>query len=245
MFPLFQDLATKKNIVFLTGAGVSTASGLRDFRGTGGLEDEGVNLVQDLSVQSLKQTPDKFWSLWHQYLQIPEGTEPNIVHKTIGEIGKFRNVTVITQNIDGLHDAYADTTEVIGIHGQGKVYCQRCGELTNDYPLHADCPMSKLGKKSRTRPQAVLYGERLNPALVNHAIQRIQAADVLIVVGTSLQVYPVANFLQTFTNGSLYYMNLNLPEDLPSVHVPMQVILGDVTDLFKQIYTVLTNQPSQ
>lgn len=225
MEPLLRDLATAKNIVFFTGAGVSTPSGLKDFRGTGGL-GEYIDFEAKLNREQLLKNPNAFWDMWHKYLQVPETAMPNIIHKTIGEIGKFTNVTVITQNIDGFHEQFADSSDVLAIHGTSGFRQEKVSS-------------NKIIK----RPNAVLYGEILPAQTMKKAVRAVDKADLLIAAGTSLSVYPATGLVQRFMNGRLYYLNNTLPDEFPVTHEHANAIIGDLEDLFQQIYAILTKQP--
>lgn len=232
IFP--RHLAEAQNLVFFTGAGVSTPSGLRDFRGKNGLESMGIDLEKALSRTSLFCNPDKFWALWHNHLDAPDDLKPNLVHETIALLGQIKNVTVVTQNIDGLHEQ-AGHAEVLAIHGTNKIVCTRCKQETTDYPRHKTETCW-----GRTRPDAVLYEERLDPALLDRAGDAIINSDMMVVLGTSLRVFPAAHLVNLHEKNRLYYINDQEPS-MDGVYMPMRVILSDLEEFFAPLNAMLAS----
>lgn len=200
-----------ENIVFFGGAGVSTASGIPDFRGTGGLYNNADSFSEApetiLHKNYLLAKPAKFYEYYKKCMLYPNA-EPNGAHKALARLeekGKLK--AVITQNIDGLHSA-AGSKNVIELHGSvARNYCIRCGK---EYPLaHVaeaeNVPLCTCG--GMVRPNVVMYGEMLDADAWQRAQQAILRADVLIVGGTSLTVYPAAGLLDYYYGDHLIIIN--------------------------------------
>ncbi|MBQ8404199.1 MAG: NAD-dependent protein deacylase [Clostridia bacterium] len=200
-----------ENIVFFGGAGVSTASGIPDFRGTGGLYSAANEFADApetiLHKNYLMGKPAKFYEYYKKCMLYPNA-EPNGAHKALARLeAKGKLKAVITQNIDGLHSA-AGSKNVIELHGSvARNYCLRCGKA---YPLAhvmaADgVPMCSCG--GMVRPDVVMYGEMLDADAWQRAQYAIMKADVLIVGGTSLTVYPAAGLLDYYHGKHLIIIN--------------------------------------
>lgn len=193
-------IADARHIVFFTGAGISTGSGIPDFRSNNGLYSSSTDRNPEyyLSDDCLIDEPQLFFEYIQKNMDFREA-EPNIAHQKIAELQLTRTVSVITQNIDGLHEK-AGTKAVATIHGtMNRTYCiDCCTEYNTDiiynykdkYPVCKECG-------GIIRPDIVLYGEGLHSTEWDVAIQWTRNADLFIVVGSSLQVSP-ANFLPSF-----------------------------------------------
>lgn len=225
-------LTPNSNVVFFTGAGVSTDSGLKDFRGAGGIADIlKVDLTQALSRHELYCNPDRFWATWEKALRIPEGTRPNVTHEFIAALEKRCSVTVVTQNVDTLHEA-AGSTNVIHLHGEDGVECDRChAPMLPGFARHENC-----GGKSR--PRAVLYGERLPKKAFQDASNAISRADTLIVAGTSLCVYPAANLVDVFAGSHAYFISRSHPPSL--TQTKFLYIESSLKDIFQPYLKQIT-----
>ena len=179
------------NIVFFGGAGVSTESGIPDFRSVDGLYN-----------QKYKYLPERIIS--HSfYIQ-----KPNAAHKALAKLeqeGKLK--AVITQNIDGLHQM-AGSKEVLELHGSvHRNYCTRCGQFYDlDYVRNSEgVPTCSCG--GRIKPDVVLYEEGLDDRTIRKSIDYIRNADMLIIVGTSLVVYPAAGLIDYYRGSKLVLIN--------------------------------------
>ncbi len=189
-------LKESKKIVFFGGAGTSTESGIPDFRSSGGVYDTIPEYV--LSIDCLLREPERFFAFYRQNLLFPSA-KPNRGHQILAQWEKEgRLLGIITQNIDGLHQA-AGSRQVFELHGGVKKnYCMHChkefdlDELPEE-PLVPHCTCGGM-----IRPDVVLYGEPLDESVVYGAVELISEAEVLIVAGTSLVVYPAAGFLRYF-----------------------------------------------
>ena len=189
-------IADARRIVFFTGAGISTGSGIPDFRSADGLYADNPEYL--LSATCLQNEPRKFFDFIKNKMDF-RGAEPNIAHQKIAELQLARTVSVITQNIDGLHEK-AGTKAIATIHGtMSRAYCHNCCadydgdavyDYTIDYPICEDCG-------GIIRPDIVLYEESLPMTALDIALNWTRNADLFIVVGSSLQVSP-ANLLPHF-----------------------------------------------
>ncbi|MBO3077501.1 NAD-dependent protein deacylase [Mammaliicoccus vitulinus] len=208
----FKDIIDASNkITFFTGAGVSVASGIPDFRSMGGLFDEiskdGYSPEYLLSMDYLQDDPEGFVEFYHKRLLIAD-KKPNLVHEWIAQLEKdHRSLGVITQNIDGLHSD-AGSSKVDELHGTlNRFYCIECHKTyTKNYVM--DHHLRQCEDCGNTiRPDIVLYGEGLNQSTISHAIQKIKEADTLVVLGSSLVVQPAAGLISNFERQNLVIIN--------------------------------------
>ncbi len=198
-----------ENIVFFGGAGVSTESGIPDFRSEDGIYNMKFEYPPEymLSHEFFVSHPDKFFDFYRK-MMIAKDVLPNPAHYALAELerkGKLK--AVITQNIDGLHQKAGSKT-VYELHGTTlKNYCYRCGksfdiDFIDGYDGVPYCPCGGIVK-----PDVVLYGEQLNGKTLQGAIDAIAEADLLIVGGTSLTVYPAAGLIDYFEGDALVLIN--------------------------------------
>lgn len=201
------------NLVFFGGAGVSTESGVKDYRSEDGLyktvHEYGVNPETILSHTFYMNHTDVFYDFYGKYFLLDD-IKPNRAHTALAELENLGKIkAVITQNIDGLHQA-AGSKNVLELHGTIKKYrCMKCGfEEGYDYvKAHAlEIPYCKKCG-GILKPEVVLYEEPLNDETQFKAIDAIAAADMLIIGGTSLAVYPAASFLQFFRGKYIILIN--------------------------------------
>ena len=197
------------NIVFFGGAGVSTESGIKDFRSVDGLYNEKYDYPPEimLSRTFFDEHPEEFYKFYKDKLN-PEGIEPNVTHKYLVKLEKEGKLkAVITQNIDGLHEK-AGSKNVLLLHGTTYVnHCMDCGkEYDAKYVFSSKgIPRCKCG--GIIKPDVVLYEEPLNVITVSKAIDAISKCDTLIIAGTSLVVYPAAMYVNYFKGKHLVIIN--------------------------------------
>lgn len=197
------------NIVFFGGAGVSTESGIPDFRSQDGLYSQTYKYPpeQIISRSFYDARPEEFYDFYRDKMLFLDA-QPNATHKKLAELenaGKLR--AVITQNIDGLHQT-AGSRNVIELHGNvHRNLCRRCGaEYDARYILEsAGVPACRCG--GAIKPDVVLYEEGLNQNDLSRAVDAIRAADLLIIGGTSLMVYPAAGLVNYFRGRNLVVVN--------------------------------------
>lgn len=205
-------LIASNNVVFFGGAGVSTASGIPDFRSANGLYS--MKYKRNLSPEELvshtffvKDT-EMFYEFYKEHLVYPNA-KSNDCHKALAkleEMGKLK--AVVTQNIDGLHQA-AGSKVVYELHGSVlRNYCMNCGEFYDgEYVRHTE-GVPKCEKCGGTiKPDVVLYEEGLDDDVISGAVNSIMRADTLIVGGTSLVVYPAAGLIRYFSGKNLVLIN--------------------------------------
>lgn len=200
------------NVVFFGGAGVSTESNIPDFRSTTGLYTTSKNEKYPpeymLSHSCYRDNTEDFYEFYKEKM-IYKDAKPNDAHKALAkleEIGKLK--AVITQNIDGLHQM-AGSKEVLELHGSIlRNYCTKCNKFYDlDYIIESDLVPICSECSSVVKPDVVLYEEGLDMDVVNRAINFIKKADVLIVGGTSLRVYPAAGLLDYYNSDKLILIN--------------------------------------
>jgi len=181
----------KKHLVILTGAGISAESGLQTFRDTGGLW-EGVNVEDVATPRAWRKDPNKVLEFYNYRRQQVLKAEPNHAHKALAELEKTYNVTIITQNIDDLHER-AGSTRVLHLHGE--ILSMRSEkDETMRYRCLGDINMGDLAEDgAQLRPDIVWFEEPV-PA-IEEAANITRTADIFVVIGTSLQVYPAAGLL--------------------------------------------------
>ena len=198
-----------KAIAFFGGAGVSTESGIPDFRSTGGLYHQEWKYPPEtiLSHTFYKSNPEEFFRFYRAKMLAPEA-KPNAAHKKLAEWEAAGKLTaVVTQNIDGLHQA-AGSKHVCELHGSvHRNYCERCGKFYGlDFILEGSgVPRCACG--GTVKPDVVLYEEGLDQAVMNDAVDSIARADLLIIGGTSLNVWPAAGLINYFRGERLVLIN--------------------------------------
>ena len=205
-------LRKSHHIVFFGGAGVSTASGIPDFRSANGLWNQkyGRNLSPEemVSRSFFEKDPEDFFAFYKEKLVYPEAL-PNGCHRALAkleEMGKL--LAVVTQNIDGLHQM-AGSKKVYELHGSVlRNYCTRChASYDADYVLKAEGVPHCRACGAIVKPDVVLYEEMLDESVIDKSVKAIARADTLIVGGTSLVVYPAAGFIRYFRGDNLVVIN--------------------------------------
>ena len=200
---------THKKIVFFGGAGVSTESGIPDFRSQDGLYNLKYKYPpeQIISHSFFVNRPDEFYRFYKDKMII-QGAKPNAAHLKLAELEQAGKLTaVVTQNIDGLHQM-AGSKNVLELHGSiHRNYCMNCGKFYDaSYVKEAEgIPRCQCG--GIVKPDVVLYEEGLNQEVVAGAIEAISEAELLIIVGTSLAVYPAASFVSYFKGRKIALIN--------------------------------------
>lgn len=208
---LEQIISESENIVFFTGAGVSVASGIPDFRSAGGLYDniseQGFSPEYMLSHDYLTEDPTGFMEFCHSRLLFAD-KKPNVVHQWIAKLEQQgKSLGVITQNIDGLHSD-AGSQHVDELHGTlNRFYCLSCDQkYTKEEVISRNLYHCEWCGQA-IRPDIVLYGEMLNEQTLYNAINKINHADTLVVLGSSLVVQPAAGLISNFNGQHLVIIN--------------------------------------
>lgn len=209
MLSLQQMVDESSRIVFFGGAGVSTESGIPDFRSVDGLYNQHYRWPpeQILSHTFYKQMPEEFFRFYRDKM-LPLEAEPNAAHKKLAEMEQKGKLTaIVTQNIDGLHTK-AGSKKVYELHGSvWRNYCEDCGKFYPPEYIRDSQGVPKCDCGGRIKPDVVLYEEGLDDSVVSGAVHAIREADMMIVAGTSLTVYPAAGLLRYFRGKHLVLIN--------------------------------------
>lgn len=213
---LRQWVQESKRIVFFGGAGVSTESGIPDFRSPDGLYNLKYKYPPEtiISRPFFMRDPEEFYRFYRDKMLFPDA-KPNAAHLKLAEWEREGKLLgVVTQNIDGLHQA-AGSKKVYELHGSvHRNYCMRCGKFYDlDFIMNTKgVPKCTCG--GTVKPDVVLYGENLNNDVINGAVAAISGADMLIIGGTSLNVYPAAGLIDLYSGHRLVLVNLSqTPQD--------------------------------
>ena len=231
---LAEIIKNSSYVVAFTGAGASTDSGIKDFRGKNGLYKEknymGYEPEEILSIDFFLSHTDIFNKYIEEKMMIND-IKPNPGHKALAELEKMGKVkAVITQNIDNLHQE-GGSKKVLELHGTLKDwYCLKCGKRADK---RFDCECGGV-----VRPRVTLYGEMLDEKVTDAAISEIKKADTLIIIGTSLTVYPAAYYINYFRGKNLVIIN-----ETPTSqdHIATLVIRDNFSKVFSETLEILKN----
>ncbi|MEG2270230.1 MAG: NAD-dependent protein deacylase [Bacilli bacterium] len=237
---LLKAIKAANKIVFFGGAGVSTASGIKDFRSKEGLYNlkskYGVPYEVILSHDYFTSYPSTFFEFYRNFM-INLTAKPNSCHEFLSMLENEKSVTIITQNIDGLHQL-AGSKNVIELHGSiYRNYCEKCGRM---YPVDVilnsveipHCPVCG----GIIKPDVVLYDEPLLETNIAKALIKIQEADLLIVAGTSLRVYPAANMINYFFGDNIFVINKEKLDIRKRVKLVMNDDIEEIFNYLKDVY---------
>lgn len=231
---LAEIIKNSSYVVAFTGAGASTDSGIKDFRGKNGLYKEknymGYEPEEILSIDFFLSHTDIFNKYIEEKMMIND-IKPNPGHKALAELEKMGKVkAVITQNIDNLHQE-GGSKKVLELHGTLKDwYCLKCGKRAD---RRFDCECGGV-----VRPRVTLYGEMLDEKVTDAVISEIKKADTLIIIGTSLTVYPAAYYINYFRGKNLVIIN-----ETPTSqdHIATLVIRDNFSKVFSETLEILKN----
>ena len=232
---LQQMVDEAKQIVFFGGAGVSTESGIPDFRSVDGLYHQKYPWPpeQILSHTFYERRPEEFFRFYREKM-LALDAEPNAAHRKLAELEQAGKMTgVVTQNIDGLHTK-AGSKKVFELHGSvWRNYCQSCGKSYGpEFILQSEgVPRCSCG--GRIKPDVVLYEEGLDNDVVSGAVSAIRRADLMIVAGTSLTVYPAAGLLHYFRGSHLVLINRDATPYDSSADLVIHEKVGEVLGALK------------
>ncbi|RZJ65462.1 MAG: NAD-dependent deacylase [Flavobacterium sp.] len=228
----------KKKLVVLSGAGVSAESGINTFRDAGGLW-EGHDIMEVASPEGFRRNPALVLDFYNKRRQQLFEVQPNKAHEILAQLEADFDVHIITQNVDNLHER-AGSSKVMHLHGEllkarSVSNTEDCFECTTDInlgDLHTD--------GHQVRPHIVWFGEAV-PAM-DEAMQIVEQADYLIVIGTSLQVYPAAGLID-FARPSvpIYYIDLN-PAEIPNLRNPLKVLAVTASEGIEMVKDILSKQ---
>ena len=221
-----------ENIVFFGGAGVSTESGIPDFRSTDGLYHQQYDYTPEtiLSHSFYEANPEEFFRFYRSKMLCLDA-QPNAAHRKLAEweaAGKLK--AVITQNIDGLHQK-AGSRNVLELHGSVlRNYCTRCGTFYGVEAVQNSAGVPRCRCGGAIKPDVVLYEEGLDQDVIARSVSAIRQADILIIGGTSLTVYPAAGLIQYYRGGRLVVINktaLGAGADL-TITEPIGQVMGQL-----------------
>ena len=202
-------IAESERIVFFGGAGVSTESGIPDFRSTDGLYSQKFDYPPEMIISHTfyERRPEYFFRFYREKM-LPLGFEPNITHKVLAEWEKQGKLTaVVTQNIDGLHQK-AGSHNVYELHGSVlRNYCVDCGKFHSAEFVRDAAGVPRCACGGIVKPDVVLYEEGLDQNTIALSIKAIHKSDLLIVAGTSLTVYPAAGLIDYYRGNRLVLIN--------------------------------------
>lgn len=227
-------MAETNNVVFFGGAGVSTESGIPDFRSVDGLYNQKYEYPPEtiLSHTFYRNHTEEFYRFYRDKM-LCLTAKPNAAHLKLAQWEKEGKLkAVVTQNIDGLHQA-AGSKKVLELHGSvHRNYCEKCRKFYNaEYVLHSEgIPRCECG--GALKPDVVLYEEGLDNGIISEAVACIREADVLIIGGTSLAVYPAAGLIDYYRGNKLVLINKTAT---PKDSVADLVIQGSIGEIFSQI----------
>ncbi|WP_205757698.1 NAD-dependent protein deacylase [Macrococcus sp. DPC7161] len=235
---LKKAIQSSHKIVFFGGAGVSTASGIPDFRSANGIFHQPSNCnvsPETIISHSFFINYPKDYFEFHFDKLVYENATPNITHHYLKQLENMgKDVKIVTQNIDGLHQK-AGSTQVFELHGNVQNnYCMTCGkyydlkDLNKDHDGIPRCPVDN----GIVRPDIVMYEEPLNQETIENAVKAISEAELLIVAGTSLSVYPAASFIQYFRGQHFVIINKS---KLNSNHRNAIIFEEDMTKVFESL----------
>ena len=227
-----QWIEESEKIVFFGGAGVSTESGIPDFRSVDGLYNQKYDYPPEiiLSHDFFFSNTEDFYRFYKEKM-LELGAKPNAAHLKLAELEKAGKISaVITQNIDGLHQA-AGSQKVLELHGSvHRNYCLKCGKsFSADYIKKSD-GVPHCGCGGIIKPDVVLYNERLNDNTLESAIRAIEECDMLIVGGTSLAVYPAAGLVRYYRGKRLVMINLSATSYDESADLLIEEKIGGVME---------------
>lgn len=221
-----------QRIVFLTGAGVSTASGIPDYRSKNGLytnDKTDKPAEYYLSSDCLRDEPKVFWEYEKSNMYYPDA-KPNVIHERQAQFTQQRDATVVTQNIDSLYRK-AGTKNLVEFHGNlYKVYCQKCHKNV-DYNAYLKS-MYHENCGGVLRPDIVLYGEGLDPVAISKSVEAVSKADLIVIVGTSMRVYPFAGLIDYRSQNAKV---LAVNEEQLQFGFPFTMVKENAVDFFKDL----------
>ena len=229
---LKQAINKAHKIVFFSGAGMSTASGIPDFRSATGLYKNTYRAEEMLSHTFFENDPAEFYEFYKSKMLYPDA-RPNYAHEYIAKLQESKEVAVVTQNIDGLHQA-AGSKKVYELHGSVlRNYCTSCHQFYDlDYIINSEGIPRCKKCGAIIKPDVVLYEEGLDEDVITRAVQAIATCDLLVVCGTSLVVYPAASFIRYFRGDTLAIIN----RDATSYDSQCDIVIhDDLVKTFKKI----------
>ena len=236
MDTLIRWIKDSKKIVFFGGAGVSTESGLKDFRSKDGLYNEKYDYPPEeiLSHHFFMEHTEEFYKFYRDKLNT-SNFKPNVTHFVLADLEKMGKLSsVITQNIDGFHQE-AGSKKVLELHGSIKRnYCTKCNKFYDDKIVFENDGIPKCSCGGLIKPDVVLYEEGLDDDVVSETIKEISTCDLLIIGGTSLNVYPAASFIRYFRGKHSVLINRDATQFDSTCDLVIHDNLGEVFSRIKK-----------
>ena len=230
MEKLKQWISESSRIVFFGGAGVSTESGIPDFRSVDGLYSQKFEYPPEtiISHAFYERKPEYFFRFYREKM-LPLGFEPNVTHKVLARWEREGKLSaVVTQNIDGLHQK-AGSRRVYELHGSVlRNYCTACGKFHSAEFVKESIGVPKCQCGGTVKPDVVLYEESLDGDTIENSIRAIHGADLLIVAGTSLTVYPAAGLIDYYRGNRLVLINRDATPYDRNADLVFHENLGDI-----------------
>lgn len=234
---LRQWISDSSNIVFFGGAGVSTESGIPDFRSVDGLYNQTYAYPPEtiISHSFYRKNPEEFYRFYKDRMLFPDA-KPNAAHRALAKLEKLGKLrAVITQNIDGLHQM-AGSKEVLELHGSvHRNYCTRCNKFYSLEDIMAMDGVPHCTCGGIVKPDVVLYEEGLDDQVLQKSVDYIRHADLLIIGGTSLVVYPAAGLVNYYKGNRLVVINKSIT---PMDSEANLVASGKIGEVFSQIMEI-------
>ena len=226
----------RQKIAILTGAGISAESGIKTFRDANGLW-EGHDVMEVASPEGFAANPGLVLDFYNQRRAQLHAVKPNAGHEALVTLEDKYDVIIITQNVDNLHEA-AGSTNVLHLHGE-LLKARSSKDITQVIDCHGDIHLGDLAKDgSQLRPHIVWFGEDV--PLITVAAEKVEAADIVIVIGTSLQVYPAAGLIRFAQPGcQLYLIDPNKPDGLEG---RVKYLNGTATEKVPELVALLMEE---
>ncbi len=229
-----ERLCSARRVVVLTGAGISAESGVPTFRGSDGLW-KSYNATELATPEAFSRNPKLVWEFYLWRRKLIASCNPNPAHYALVTLEeRTPEFTLITQNVDGLHTK-AGSRNVIEIHGNlWRTVCVECGNRLLDTRTEMEIPPRCEQCGGMLRPDVVWFGEPLDPLLMSRSIDALEKAEILLIIGTSGMVQPVASFGSIAKAGGAYVVEINL-EKTPQSHLYSAVILGKAGEVLPEL----------
>lgn len=228
---LTDAIKNAKRITLFSGAGMSTDSGIPDFRSETGLYKNNKHAEEIISHSFFMENPKEFYEFYKEKMIFKDAL-PNYGHKFIADLQDVKDVTVVTQNIDGLHQR-AGNKKVYELHGSiHRNYCMKCHKFytLEDILNKGDAPYCDCG--GLIKPDVVLYEESLDSKTINDSVDAIANCELMIILGTSLNVYPAAGLIKYFRGNTLAIINKSTTTSDNFCDI---VIHDSISETFKKI----------
>ena len=228
-------LGLAKSVSVLTGAGISAESGVPTFRGEGGLW-RNFRAEELATPEAFRRDPELVWEWYNMRREKIAPLLPNMAHKVLASLeNKTTDFTLITQNVDGLHER-AGSKNILELHGNiWKVRCSVCGIVSENHDLPIDIPPRCSNCGGLLRPHIVWFGEMLSTDIINEAYAALERCDILLVVGTSGVVQPAASMASIARQAGAYVVEVNI-EKTPNSHVVDEAITGKAAEILPVLF---------